>query len=247
MKVDKERLERFQKLGQQLVGRWIGGERRGEAMERDQRSLIMTALEASTTSGTIPAPYLFFYHSAVMYLEAIYRESGRDAQAIALLKRAVEQQPQDATFRHALVRLYRKAGLTALAEEQELREVEWANRSVLGTTRKNYRAAVEILRRHEIRIVAMQYPMRSIGLLRNVLNAADDVTFVDNQAVFQEAVGRLGFKALFWDRFAGDFGHLTRKGNDLLSRHLIRTVFDPLLSHGEGPRPPAGSGQTGTR
>jgi hypothetical protein len=61
------------------------------------------------------------------------------------------------------------------------------------------------------------------------MDDAHDVVFIDNETVFREAVSRDGYDAVFVDRFAGDFGHGTRRGNELIARNLLETVFEPLF------------------
>jgi hypothetical protein len=104
-------------------------------------------------------------------------------------------------------------------------------RRVLSVTKANYRTATEILQDRGIQVVAMQYPMRSVETLSYLLTGAEDVLFVDNQATFRDAVARYGYDALFRDRFAGDFGHCTRRGNRLIAENLVATVFEPLFGH----------------
>ena len=109
------------------------------------------------------------------------------------------------------------------AEELRLREFDQA-------TADNYHRLHEILERRGVQLVCMQYPMHSAEPLRRLWQGRDDgVIFVDNEHVFKDAVRRSSLQEYFADMFAGDFGHCTDKGNELLAGNiadvLTREVF----------------------
>jgi superkiller protein 3 len=109
------------------------------------------------------------------------------------------------------------------AEELRLREYD----SVVAD---NYRRLKGMLDRRGVRLVCVQYPMRGIAPLRKIFQGRDaGIVFVDNENVFKEAVERNSLQEYFRDMFAGDFGHCTPKGNELLARNiaavLAREVF----------------------
>ncbi len=97
-------------------------------------------------------------------------------------------------------------------------------------TRANYRAIADLLEARGVRLVAVQYPMRSTEPLLRQLDGATVAAFVDNEAAFQEAVRAQGFGKIFSDSFAGDFGHLTEPGRRLLAARigavLLEEVYD---------------------
>lgn len=107
-------------------------------------------------------------------------------------------------------------------------------------TQTNYDILRRIVLSRGIRFVAVQYPMRNIGSLHFMLgldNSAPlalppidsaNTTIVDNEQSFLSAVARDGYDAYFTDRFAGDFGHATPKGNEMLADNIadaLITVF----------------------
>jgi hypothetical protein len=71
----------------------------------------------------------------------------------------------------------------------------------------------------------MQYPLRSVDALKRMLAPPEGVIFVENEAIFQEALKRLSPKELFRDSFGGDFGHCTPTGNRLIADHLARVIL----------------------
>ncbi|MCA9402553.1 MAG: tetratricopeptide repeat protein [Candidatus Omnitrophica bacterium] len=84
-------------------------------------------------------------------------------------------------------------------------------------TRRNFRQLADLLRERNIRLAVMQYPMRAVEPLHRILDDAEDIIFISNEEVFQEAVRDKGYAANFTDLFAGDFGHCTPDGNRLLA------------------------------
>ena len=109
------------------------------------------------------------------------------------------------------------------AEESRLREFDQA-------TADNYHRLHDILERRGVQLVCMQYPMHSVDPLKKLWQGRDDgIIFVDNEHVFKDAVRRRSLQEYFADMFAGDFGHCTDKGNELLAGNiadvLTREVF----------------------
>jgi lysophospholipase L1-like esterase len=233
--LDDDHLKIFQDMGREVL------ETRAEdgptpEVEEGMRSLIWTAREVAHTGqgGTIfdvPEPYLPFYQKAHEWLAGIYLSSGREEAAVDVFRDAIQRHPESEYFHRKLGGIYDELGKTELAQEYLRRSEELAMRRVLSVTKANYRTATEILQDRGIQVVAMQYPMRSVETLSYLLTGAEDVLFVDNQATFRDAVARYGYDALFRDRFAGDFGHCTRRGNRLIAENLVATVFEPLFGH----------------
>lgn len=118
-------------------------------------------------------------------------------------------------------------------------------------TRRNYRELRHRLEARGIPLIAAQYPARRVEVLRRELDDEEGVIYVDN-GFFRELIARDGFGEYFTDHFAGDFGHLTRKGNLLLAENIARVIteehfgltFEPLEPDPPTPvsaddRPPA--------
>ncbi|MFH0984246.1 MAG: hypothetical protein V1882_01790 [Candidatus Omnitrophota bacterium] len=81
-----------------------------------------------------------------------------------------------------------------------------------------------------IKLVCVQYPRRSLESLRKISGKDEDVVFVDNEAVFQTAVKKEGYPTYFRDMFAGDFGHCTAKGNELLPENIADVILGEVVS-----------------
>jgi hypothetical protein len=72
--------------------------------------------------------------------------------------------------------------------------------------------------------------MRSLEPLKRIFVQDKGIIFVDNEKIFKDAVKKEGYQAYFRDIFAGDFGHCTDKGNQLLAGNIadaiLKEVFD---------------------
>lgn len=91
-------------------------------------------------------------------------------------------------------------------------------------TRANYQRLQEITAQRGIRLVCVQYPMRSVVPLKKLFDSTDGLIFVDNEASFKKAVAGGRYKDYFEDNFAGDFGHCTARGNRLLAENIARAI-----------------------
>lgn len=93
------------------------------------------------------------------------------------------------------------------------------------TAKQNYKKLKALLDKKGIRLVCMQYPMRSIKPLKDIFELDDDILFIDNEIVFKEAVLKSSYKEYFRDIFGGDFGHCTDKGNRLLAENAANVIL----------------------
>jgi len=92
-------------------------------------------------------------------------------------------------------------------------------------TKYNYLQVKSILSRKLIPLVAVQYPLRAIEPLKDMLNYDHNVIYVDNNAIFKNFIKKNGFDYYFYDHFAGDFGHCTPKGNRLLAEKVAEAIL----------------------
>jgi lysophospholipase L1-like esterase len=239
--IDEAHLARFEARARSIAERVMQGA--GSELEAPLRELIRAAREAPVADPDarlvgVSQPYLHAYQRAHESLAGIYLAEGRADDAVALLEEAVARHPRARFFRVELARLHLRLGRPERAEPHFEEARQLAEHRALATTRDNYRAALDLLRERGIAAVAMQYPLRSLASLRELLGEPPDVWFVDNEESFRDAVARRGYDAVFRDRFAGDFGHWDALGNRIVVSNLIAQVFDPLLVHAGSP--PAG-------
>jgi Tfp pilus assembly protein PilF len=159
----------------------------------------------------------------------LYRKQGKLSQAESLLKKVIELNPKNERLLAALASLYEEMGKPELAKEymEKAHPVEFEENAAV--TVKNYRKLKEILDRKGIKLVCVQYPMRNVEPLKKIFEKDKGVIFVDNERVFTEAVKQSGYKEYFKDMFAGDFGHCTRKGNELLAQNIADVILREIF------------------
>jgi tetratricopeptide (TPR) repeat protein len=163
-------------------------------------------------------------------LAEFYMQSGRLAEAEKILERAQKICPDERNCR-TLSLIYRQTG--HLAHSDEPCKEAWQSPSAVNDTvvMDNYRRLKEILDKRGIKLVSVQYPMRSVEPLKKMLQGLENgVIFVDNQRVFQEAVRETSYNEYFRDSFGGDFGHCTEKGNRLLAENIAKAILAETLT-----------------
>lgn len=130
----------------------------------------------------------------------------------------------------ALATIYGVRGMALEAQEQLERarrafaEEPLAGEALTAETAENYRRLKRLLDAAGVRLICVQYPMRDLDDLKAAFGGERGVAFVDNRAIFEDAVRREGIGAIFKDLFAGDFGHCTPRGNRLLAENVAATV-----------------------
>ena len=97
--------------------------------------------------------------------------------------------------------------------------------NVSQNTMNNYKDLANICKNKHIKLIAMQYPLRSIKPLKNILKDFDEITFVSNEKNFKQALQKYKLEEIFRDRFAGDFGHCTELGNTLIAENVAKTIL----------------------
>jgi Tfp pilus assembly protein PilF len=162
---------------------------------------------------------------AYVELGRCFSYNGKFAQAEESFKKAIKLDSSDDRAYRGCAAVYSEMGKDKLAQEYYGK----ANRLGLGNyslvTAHNYQELKMILDKRGIKLVCIQYPLRSIEPLKRMLQGQDGVIFVDNEKVFKDALKKGSFKDYFIDMFAGEFGHCTRKGNRLLAENIANTIL----------------------
>jgi len=153
-------------------------------------------------------------------LGRVYILQKKDTEAEVLFAQAVREFPSDQRLASSFALHYLNQGQTKMAAVYFKKAEKISLKNIPEVTLHNYSRLKEILRACDIQLVAVQYPMRSINILKKMLEPNDDIIFVDNEKVFKDAVRKYGYDIFFWDRFGGDFGHCTRQGNRLLAENI---------------------------
>jgi len=153
-------------------------------------------------------------------------------EAEKLLKKAEELNPENKRVYGALALLYNEIG------NKKMRDAYYSTdnylnekHQYLGITAQNYLKLKDILNRRMIKLVCMQYPLRSIVSLKQIFTAENNIIFVDNENIFKDAVAKEGYREYFEDMFAGDFGHCTKKGNHLLAENIAKSILKECFKY----------------
>ena len=91
-------------------------------------------------------------------------------------------------------------------------------------TRHNYSKLKEFVIKKGIKLVCVQYPMRSVKPLRKLFDSTKGIIFVDNEEVFKSALKHGRYEDYFIDYCGGEFGHATSKGNGLLAKNIADVI-----------------------
>ncbi|HOX23783.1 MAG TPA: tetratricopeptide repeat protein, partial [Elusimicrobiales bacterium] len=157
-------------------------------------------------------------------LAACLDEHGKKEEALLHFKKIAEQAPSDSPRAYQMAALLAEqkggAGYAAKARSLEL--------SFSPEVAANYRLLRDKLFRRGIALAAVQYPMRPPEQLKIMLDHDPRVLYVDNEALFKKVVAKEGYGAYFVDRFAGNFGHCTDKGNRLLGDNIAAAILKNL-------------------
>ena len=92
-------------------------------------------------------------------------------------------------------------------------------------TTYNFNRIKETLDEKGIKLVIMQYPNREIEPLKGVFISEENTIFVNNENLFKEALKHTDYTALFVDKFAGDFGHCTKKCNRMIAENIMNVLI----------------------
>lgn len=150
----------------------------------------------------------------------LYKYHNNYIKAESMFKKAVALDPDNEQGHIWLAVLYSQTGKDDLAARYYKAAHQLRDEYYNSMTYRNYQELKSIVDRRGIKLVCVQYPMRSIEPLKRIFEYQDGIIFVDNEKIFKDAVGRDGYGVYFGDSFAGDFGHCTPEGNRLLAENI---------------------------
>jgi tetratricopeptide (TPR) repeat protein len=162
-------------------------------------------------------------------LSGFYEHLGEHRLAEELFLEIVEQiDPGNDITYQLLVDFYERRGDRERAAHHRRVQERIRHEYVSPAVRRNYLGLKEKLLARGISMVAVQYPARRVETLKEILQHDVRITYVDNR-FFREFAEGNGYFTYFTDRFAGDFGHLTRAGNRLLARSVARAITERVF------------------
>lgn len=158
---------------------------------------------------------------------------GAFEDASELLTKALEVRPGLPVRHEEMIIGWLARAAAAAGRHAEARELlDRLDRMSVGGfkeyTRFNYSRIVDLLRERGITVIAMQYPTLSIEALRKILGGREDVIYVENRHNFEEALRHAPYREIFYDAFAGSFGHCTSAGDELIAANVARTINEIL-------------------
>ncbi len=167
---------------------------------------------------------------AYVELGGFYCDIGKLSEAEAAYREALRIDPEFDEALGALGVLYAQMGNARLSEEYKKRAEGLRVQNYRLSTVDNYSKLRIILDKRKITYVCVQYPMRGIDPLKRIFkNDPEGIIFVDNEKVFIEALKSSIYREYFNDRFGGDFGHCTDKGNRLLAENIADVILEEVF------------------
>ncbi len=165
-------------------------------------------------------------------LGVLYSSEGRFSEAGQLFKKAIELAPDNELLYGRLALISSELGDQELFNKYSVKANHLKDGYYNSTTANNYHMLKKILDRRRIRLVCAQYPMQNIESLKKIFEkeARGNIIFVDNERIFKDAIRKEGYKEYFVDMFAGDFGHCTVKGNELLARNIANAILKKVFN-----------------
>lgn len=95
-------------------------------------------------------------------------------------------------------------------------------------TIRNYRKLRDRVLKSGTKLVCMQYPNRNVKILKEILGTDKGILYIENRATFIEAIETHLLTDIFVDMFAGDFGHCTDFGNQLIARNVTKVILQEV-------------------
>jgi len=162
-------------------------------------------------------------------LADVYYKNGKFSQAKTAVCDALRIWPENDRL-YGLMAIISSGNVNDADSNKFIQKAEDLRRAHYSpVTQDNYIRLKRIADRNGIRLVCVQYPMRDVMPLKNILVDEEMVIFIDNERIFKDAVEKEGYEVYFIDRFGGDFGHCTAKGNQLLANNIAKVILKEVF------------------
>jgi tetratricopeptide (TPR) repeat protein len=168
--------------------------------------------------------------AAYACLGQVYQEQKRTRDAQRAFQHSLMINPGNELACAGLVTVYGQLDRNDLSEKYLEKLDNFRGNYYYPAAVSNYRKLKKILDERGIKLVCVQYPMRSVEPLKRIFDGDASVIFVDNERIFKDAVKKEGYQVYFRDIFAGDFGHCTDKGNQLLAGNIADVIFRKVFN-----------------
>ncbi|MBU1864681.1 MAG: tetratricopeptide repeat protein, partial [Candidatus Omnitrophica bacterium] len=158
-------------------------------------------------------------------LALCYYEQNLINQAIETIRKIISENPTNDYAYSLLANVHMRKQESKLAESYFRKANALRLEKYNPMTRRNYRKLKDIVLQRGIKLVCVQYPMRSVDSLIKMFDNKERIIFVDNRKAFKDAVAETNYNEYFVDCFGGDFGHCTEKGNRLLAENIAQAIL----------------------
>ncbi len=155
----------------------------------------------------------------------------RAPMIVSVINNNIKEAPDNPELYDLMSDCLKRAGENGKAVAYMKKADELRKGHINSITQKNYLKLNDMLRKRHIKPIYMQYPLRSIDTLKAMLRSVDNfnqIIFIDNKGIFEKALSTGTYDEYFTDRFAGDFGHCTPKGNRLIAEHVAEVILKYL-------------------
>jgi tetratricopeptide (TPR) repeat protein len=156
--------------------------------------------------------------SGYFALGELCRQTGEKQKADSYFRKVLEIDPSNEN-----AKLYLQSANAPIRPAAPSKPVS-INHNYRPVTIANYRKIRDTLRHRGIKLVCVQYPLRELRPLQDMLGEGPDIYFVDNDSSFKNAVQEKGYTEYFVDNSGGDFGHCTTLGNRLLAQNISEVI-----------------------
>ncbi|OGX16120.1 MAG: hypothetical protein A2166_00050 [Omnitrophica WOR_2 bacterium RBG_13_41_10] len=157
----------------------------------------------------------------------LYHAQNNEVSAEECLRHVLNIDPGNESLLDELTKYYDKRNKSLENDEiiQGFVQAYKSTDNYPASTKRRYRKLRDIVLARGITLVCVQYPRRRLQPLKDILGSKKLIIFVDNEKIFNEAVAKGRYEDYFTDRFAGDFGHCTEKGNRLLAENIAEALL----------------------
>jgi len=140
----------------------------------------------------------------------------------------LKRKPNDFVLYDLLGACYKEFNEKEIAQNYFNKAKELKNSHFNMMTQKSYLKLLNMLEEKNIKGIFVQYPNRSILSLKRMFSPYQNlhhIIFVENIKGFEKTNLNESYNDYFTDRFAGDFGHCTPKGNKIIAQNIADAIL----------------------
>ncbi len=180
------------------------------------------------------ADQLPYYHWPVDAIDKLcISEPVTYEKTIRFLTEKARVHPQDVIWYELLVSCYELGGNQEMKERLQ-KQAQAIESSVYSKKAiENHLELIEIIGSRPMVFIVAGYPLQDLSLIRFLIKSrtdSDKVMFIQNRKVYTEALDNKSYGDIFTDRAAGDFGHLTTYGNQLIARNMAQEIAKKIFN-----------------